>query len=252
MFNARIPGQSQTIMFRPTPDDGRCVRRRINLEPAEGELIVSRQNVTFSPLAVDGPPDVEVPHGKTLQYRFVCDIHDDMDDELVVVGVQFLVDGDVKHSQKYRRPMKLSGMDQVDEIRVVSWQVIGIPANDGKQTNILFGSISVAGLCACPSCMCLRENFGKWPKLLLERCETKYGATAVATKTSLEPELRSGTYCVEKLAEVFERKNLDGAVKMTAKHWRRLMVECGNVVATPLLRILPQKTHSTLSIFQQV
>ena len=89
--------------------------------------------------------------------------------------------------------------------------------------------------------MCLRENFGKWPTRLLERCETKYGATAVATKTSLEPELRSGMYCVEKLAEVFERKNLDGAVKMTAKHWRRLMVECGNVVATPLLRILPQK-----------
>ncbi len=70
MFNAQLAGQSQTIMFQPTPDAGRCIRQHIRLELTNGELIVDRQNAMFSPLAVDGPPEVDLPIGAVLQYCF--------------------------------------------------------------------------------------------------------------------------------------------------------------------------------------
>ena len=98
MFNAQLPGQSQTIMFRPTPDAGRCIRRQIRLEQAE-DLTVSERSVSLSPLPEDGPPAVEIPVGKSLTYRFVVKHVEEEDDAMLVVGVQFLVDGRVALTQ---------------------------------------------------------------------------------------------------------------------------------------------------------
>ena len=177
MFSAQLPGQSQTILFRPTPDAGQCVRRQLKLVPTVGEQIVRTNSIQFSPMSVDGPPEVEIPLDEdTLQYRFVGDMNEE-GDETLVVGVQFLVGGSVKHGQRFRRPLKLAGMEQMDHdvsrISVMMLQVIGVPANDGKQQNILLGDISNSGICACPSCRCMRVDFGKWSRRLLKHCEKK-------------------------------------------------------------------------------
>ena len=195
---------------------------------------MSERSVSLSPLPEDGPPAVEIPVGKSLTYRFVVKHVEEEDDAMLVVGVQFVVDGRVALTQKFRRPLKLVATD-AGLIRVAAWQVIGFPANDGKQTCILVGNISNSGICACPSCMCQRHNFGLWPERLKELYEQRHGEVAAATRKSMENNLRVGEFSVEELAKIFEKKNLDGGVRLTAKQWRRLMIECGSVVAFPLL-----------------
>ena len=206
---------------------------------------MSTNSIRFSPMSVDGPPEVEIPLDEdTLQYRFVGDMNKE-DDETLVVGIQFLVGGNVKHSQRFRRPLRLSGMNHdVTRISVMMLQVIGIPANDGKQQNILLGDISNSGICACPSCTCMRVNFGKWSRRLLKHSEEKICAAAAAKKESFEPNLRIRKYSCKECAKIYDKKTIKGKWILTAKQRRSLIIECANVVAPPFFSHPPKEKQS--------
>ena len=74
------------------------------------------------------------------------------------------------------------GRAEFDKIALHCVQVIGFPANDGKQQLIILGDISNAGICGCASCDCQREHFGVWSDLLWSHYQKRMGAPDLERK----------------------------------------------------------------------
>ena len=104
-----------------------------------------------------GPPEILIP---LVAVKVGINIVVGKEDRSNVVGVQFVVGSEVVHTQRFRSPLKLN-KDKVSDITLEIQQVIGIPANDGKQQNILAGISNNSTLCPCPACTREKSGFGK-------------------------------------------------------------------------------------------
>ena len=83
-----------------------------------------------------------------------------------------MLHGEMVHTQRFRSPLDLTGMIMSD-VTLQMQQVIGIPANDGKQQLILAGIPGCGCTGACPNCTSQRVKWNNpserlW-KIMVER-----------------------------------------------------------------------------------
>ena len=118
-----------------------------------------------------GPPEVEIPlEASTVCVQFVTRSNRPS----LAIGLRFTVDDKPVYTQQFKRPITLPS-DRCAEVRLM--QVMGFPANDGKQSNQLSGNIGCQSICACPGCGQQQKFFGNWNVLLYDMfCKGKIEA----------------------------------------------------------------------------
>ena len=84
-----------------------------------------------------GPPENLIP---LVTVKVCINIIVGKEDRSNVVGVQFFVGSKVVQNQRFRSPLRLN-KGKVSDITLEIQQVIGIPANDGNQQNLLAGNL---------------------------------------------------------------------------------------------------------------
>jgi hypothetical protein len=156
MITINITGrQCQSFMFMPTPSiEEACDNRPFHVQLLQFDSIVESEGL-FADLdaSAGGPPEVNIPLDvQNLFVRFVKSKGDDS----VAVGFQLLIGHDVIHTQQFRTPMLLVDVQHSD-ISTTITQVVGFPANDGKQQHFISGNITVLGFVCVPPAP-TREN----------------------------------------------------------------------------------------------
>ena len=102
-----------------------------------------------------GPREFCIPIDKN---RIAVRIVTGKDNELDGIGVQFVLHDEVVLTQKFRSKMDLKGRG-ISTIKLTMQQVMGAPANDGKQQLVLVGIPGPTCICECPACTLKRENW---------------------------------------------------------------------------------------------
>ena len=155
--------QSQSIIFRTIPTHKVCEERSIDVEllpQLKNESKVGKFNDDHAPTGV--PSEVQIP----LEVEKICaQLVVKAGDASTGLGVQFLVDDRPVHTQPMRAPLKLKD-GSINGVKTVLQQVLGFPANDGKQTGLLSGISTCSCLCVCTGCTVERENFGNMSECL--------------------------------------------------------------------------------------
>ena len=169
----------------------------------------------------------------------ICLVRKD-DDENIAVGIQFIVRGEIKHTHCFRTPFRLEG-HAIDDVCVECKQVVGYPANDGKQQLILAGIISNSCICACPTCTCQRGNFGVWCARIWKFRRKRDGVEGPCFQ---DAKIRLGDMDLVSCYERYEKETCDGQLTLTATEKRAVSVKCCSVSKPALLRTHPCKISS--------
>ena len=239
MITINITGrQCQSFMFMPTPSiEEACNNRPFHVQLLQFDSIVESEGL-FADLdaSAGGPPEINIPLDvQNLFVRFVKSKGDDS----VAVGFQLLIGHDVIHTQQFRTPMLLVDVQHSD-ISTTITQVVGFPANDGKQQHIISGNIHCAGICLCTSCTCQREYGGIMSSRLWGLHQQHHGVQGPAFQ---DPPKREGDMSFVACAERYDKETMGGAMRPTKKQKREITITCGNVTKPPLL-ITPAKKNN--------
>jgi len=238
--------QCQSITLKPSTFAGICVDRSIEaileLESPMKISSVKDTDIEFDDKvsASGGPPEIDMPVDlQSMLVRLVTS----KDNEKIVVGVELKIGGDVKLRQKLREPLKLP--DNLDtsvngDIKLSLQQVIGIPANDGKQQNIIAGICSNSCLSPCACCTTLKANFKQMTKRLWDRMKDR-GLVTGDYPYPDDIKLREGDMSTIKCAEVYCKETMDGKTKLTDGQQRDLNIVTASVKKTNLVHEPPQK-----------
>ena len=142
-------------MFHPIPKHGVCKNRQIGVDFLSDMVVESDVAFDKDVSAHRGPPEVFIP---IVENRIDVCIVTGKYNELAGVGVQFVFHGEVVPTQKFRSTLDLNGRG-ISTIKLTMQQVMGTPANNGKQQLVLEGIPCPTCIFACPSCMCDRESW---------------------------------------------------------------------------------------------
>ncbi len=151
-FTFSTPDDCRVTVFEPTPASLPCTNRHIILKLHDDVFVSDSGSLVYNEPEFNAPK-VEIPlNAQTMIVRLICEASE----KESVVGFQFLLENEIVHCERFRKPILLDGTDKKD-LQLVAEQLMGFPPHDGKQQGILGGDISPAGIMPCTSCICERR-----------------------------------------------------------------------------------------------
>ncbi len=146
------------FVFKPTDPLPPSTPRDI-VASLKGPTVID-DDVTWSPIdPVGRSPAVPMP-GSTdnIEVNLICS----SDDKSKLVGLRFVVNGEVAATHRLHRSMDM-GRDRVPDMLIHCQQISGHVSNDGKQINILTGQASCSVTYPMPCCMVSKHDLGRRP-----------------------------------------------------------------------------------------
>ena len=238
-----IPSNCTCHLILPYPKLGPCAPRELEVE--HFPTSINERDVSFDvqPRNEAGlPPKVKIATSQNqIKLRFVHS----MDDSELIIGYQVYSSGVNVSTLRFNDPLHLRGK-KISDINVASQQVIGFPANDGKQVLILTGQCYSSVLCSCPCCMREKKHKGVHPEWWQKMHQYK---TGVCVPVIPDAPLREGKLSFESTAKEYQRETGSGLFGLTGAEARKINLDTGSSFLPELLNVPNQKqTHGPMHL----